>query len=113
MALRPDAWTAIVESDDEEAAASISLLLALHQINIGTTELKDDAIDELDAQAPDMIPMIVENLNGWTKARRRPSAPPSPANRNTSPDSRRKIGRNDPCPCGSGRKYKRCHGAND
>jgi preprotein translocase subunit SecA len=21
-----------------------------------------------------------------------------------------KIGRNDPCPCGSGRKYKRCHG---
>lgn len=24
-----------------------------------------------------------------------------------------KIGRNDPCPCGSGKKYKRCHGAND
>jgi SEC-C motif len=23
-----------------------------------------------------------------------------------------KIGRNDPCPCGSGRKFKRCHGAN-
>ena len=23
-----------------------------------------------------------------------------------------KIGRNDPCPCGSGRKYKKCHGAN-
>ena len=22
-----------------------------------------------------------------------------------------KVGRNDPCPCGSGRKYKRCHGA--
>jgi len=21
-----------------------------------------------------------------------------------------KIGRNDPCPCGSGRKYKQCHG---
>ena len=21
------------------------------------------------------------------------------------------IGRNDPCPCGSGVKYKRCHGA--
>jgi preprotein translocase subunit SecA len=24
----------------------------------------------------------------------------------------KKIGRNDPCPCGSGRKYKKCHGAN-
>ena len=23
-----------------------------------------------------------------------------------------KIGRNDPCPCGSGRKYKLCHGQN-
>ncbi|WP_422386575.1 SEC-C metal-binding domain-containing protein [Candidatus Pantoea edessiphila] len=22
-----------------------------------------------------------------------------------------KIGRNDPCPCNSGKKYKRCHGA--
>ena len=22
-----------------------------------------------------------------------------------------KVGRNDPCPCGSGKKYKYCHGA--
>ncbi|MDQ2810792.1 MAG: SEC-C metal-binding domain-containing protein, partial [Actinomycetota bacterium] len=21
-----------------------------------------------------------------------------------------RVGRNDPCPCGSGRKFKRCHG---
>ncbi len=26
------------------------------------------------------------------------------------PSSGAKIGRNDPCPCGSGRKYKQCHG---
>lgn len=24
-----------------------------------------------------------------------------------------KVGRNDPCPCGSGKKYKHCHGIND
>jgi preprotein translocase subunit SecA len=24
----------------------------------------------------------------------------------------RKVGRNEPCPCGSGRKYKKCCGAN-
>ena len=24
-----------------------------------------------------------------------------------------KPGRNDPCPCGSGKKYKKCHGAQD
>ena len=23
----------------------------------------------------------------------------------------KKIGPNDPCPCGSGKKYKKCHGA--
>jgi SEC-C motif len=23
----------------------------------------------------------------------------------------RKVGRNDPCPCGSGKKYKKCHGS--
>lgn len=23
--------------------------------------------------------------------------------------TKHKIGRNDPCPCGSGKKYKRCH----
>jgi preprotein translocase subunit SecA len=23
----------------------------------------------------------------------------------------KKVGRNDPCPCGSGKKYKQCHGA--
>ncbi|HLN52877.1 MAG TPA: preprotein translocase subunit SecA [Lentimicrobium sp.] len=25
----------------------------------------------------------------------------------------KKVGRNDPCPCGSGKKYKNCHGQND
>lgn len=25
--------------------------------------------------------------------------------------SERKVGRNDPCPCGSGKKYKLCHGS--
>lgn len=28
----------------------------------------------------------------------------------TAPRSIDKVGRNDPCPCGSGKKYKKCHG---
>jgi hypothetical protein len=27
-----------------------------------------------------------------------------------APSAHAKIGRNEPCPCGSGLKYKRCHG---
>ncbi|HMU38348.1 MAG TPA: preprotein translocase subunit SecA [Pseudomonadota bacterium] len=32
---------------------------------------------------------------------------PKPARR-----EEQKVGRNEPCPCGSGKKYKKCHGAN-
>jgi preprotein translocase subunit SecA len=28
----------------------------------------------------------------------------------TKPDSWGKVGRNEDCPCGSGKKYKHCHG---
>ncbi len=30
-----------------------------------------------------------------------------------TPDTSKKVGRNDPCPCGSGKKYKKCHGKNE
>ncbi len=30
----------------------------------------------------------------------------------TKPIRSNKVGRNDPCPCGSGKKYKKCHGRN-
>jgi preprotein translocase subunit SecA len=35
-----------------------------------------------------------------------PISTPAPAQRSDA-----KVGRNDPCPCGSGKKYKKCHGA--
>jgi len=114
MALRPESWEAIVESDDEEAAASISLILVLYQISSGTSELEAAAVEELDDQAPNLIPTLVESLNAWTTSRGAPHARRSPpaANVNRTPGTNRKVGRNEPCPCGSGRKYKRCCGAN-
>lgn len=36
---------------------------------------------------------------------KKPGATPQPVQHDP------KIGRNDPCPCGSGKKYKKCHGA--
>ena len=38
----------------------------------------------------------------------RAAPPPKPA---TMVREQPKVGRNDPCPCGSGKKYKQCHGA--
>jgi preprotein translocase subunit SecA len=41
------------------------------------------------------------------------AAPPLPPSElsGTFVRSERKVGRNEPCPCGSGKKYKHCHGA--
>jgi preprotein translocase subunit SecA len=36
-------------------------------------------------------------------------APTAPVS--DDPASLGKVGRNQPCPCGSGKKYKQCHGA--
>jgi SEC-C motif len=38
-----------------------------------------------------------------------PENPPKAAIASPAPQSN-KVGRNEPCPCGSGRKYKHCHG---
>ena len=48
-----------------------------------------------------------------TTAVRRPSVMASAlgSRRSDAGNGTRKVGRNDPCPCGSGKKYKRCHGA--
>jgi uncharacterized protein len=57
--------------------------------------------------APDLIPAWVESLNAWRVSQHlasQPAMPPAP--------TVAKVGRNDPCPCGSGKKYKKCCGLN-
>jgi len=39
-----------------------------------------------------------------------PSSASGPVQKPADPAGKGKVGRNDPCPCGSGRKYKQCHG---
>ena len=44
------------------------------------------------------------------KPMKRKAAPPRRAASSKQPIKNLKVGRNDPCPCGSGKKYKQCHG---
>ena len=60
----------------------------LENVEYRHAEFKDEAIAQEDATAPE------------TTAR----AAPAPAR------SGPRVGRNDACPCGSGKKYKHCHG---
>ena len=49
-------------------------------------------------------------LPGSEAQRQAASAPQGQAERTMPVKNGPRIGRNDPCPCGSGKKYKNCHG---
>ena len=93
------------------------MIIAMNQIDDGTSDLTEDAIDEIDKIGPDLLPQMVVTLNAWTKARhahgalqRDDSVTDLPMN--VVPFRGKKVGRNEIFPCGSGRKYKLCCGAN-
>ncbi len=65
-------------------------------------------------EAPAMAGMAAEETEADTGARRtgrRGTKADGNASRPRPVKVDRKIGRNEPCPCGSGKKYKKCHGA--
>ena len=74
--------------------------------------IKSDSLERL---------FLVQAAKGEAPPPPVPSAPPpmrlrlnrgdEPAPPQTVHRSNEKVGRNDPCPCGSGKKYKKCHGA--
>jgi hypothetical protein len=55
----------------------------------------------------------MRTINGLLRSQRQPAEISALAEREhlTFADALRRAGRNDPCPCGSGIKTKRCHGA--
>jgi len=48
------------------------------------------------------------NTPNLVSRRKREQEFPGPASERWLPQSRAKVGRNEPCPCGSGRKFKKC-----
>jgi len=54
-----------------------------------------------------MIPLAVIGLHSYWLERRKPLGPGMPLDM-TPAAARARVGRNDPCPCGSGKKYKKC-----
>lgn len=82
----------------------------------GEYDAADAELARLDPYLPGLSPhqcSEIDNQKGLVKELRRLKVRPGMVN--TTPAylrtaGRKKVGRNDPCPCGSGRKYKRCHG---
>ena len=99
MALAPAEWHALAA--DERTQVLVTPFVGF--IDVGSDEpfeFAADIDDRLD-EAAAAIPRAILLLRKIAQIRARRT--------NASPQTRRvKVGRNDPCPCGSGLKYKRC-----
>ena len=99
-AMRPRAWERLFRA--RRGADLILPIVALCGDENGDPLLEIEPGDEdrLMAEAAEMLPgCVIAIADYWHRARPR-----------SEPRAARKPGRNDPCPCGSGRKYKRCCG---
>lgn len=105
MRLRPETWALFLEGD-EDTRLAMAGLVALAEIGSGESSLKQSEIDDLTEKAPDLILVWVQVLHDWRIGRHVADAPTALKPRFG------KVGRNEPCPCGSGKKYKRCCGLN-
>ncbi|HLT25434.1 MAG TPA: UPF0149 family protein [Zeimonas sp.] len=109
--LHPESWDALLaEKDFADALDAMHELAAVLDDDAGdaasaapTPGERDALIDRMIADAVD----IHEFFRPYREARTTPAAMRVETVRRGEP----KIGRNDPCPCGSGRKYKQCCGA--
>lgn len=101
MQLRADAWQALWDSDQAELLRPIYLLGA-EEIEEEEVALVDDPLKchKLAIEVEAAVPLI-----------RRYWAPLRKSAVTTVQREEPKLGRNDPCPCGSGKKYKKCCGA--
>jgi uncharacterized protein len=101
MRFTPAAWNALAEDERTQ------LLVEPFATFIDVRDIDDiplpDNIDEIRRQSADIIPRVLPALRKLAQIRAA-----DPANRVPS----RKTGRNESCPCGSGKKYKRCCGPN-
>lgn len=117
MRLRPDAWKAYLNADNPDVRAAFAVMVSLVDLSEGESKLPAQLQEEFEDQAVVTIPQLVIEMNDWIK-----SQVPAPmggvsdwfsaANSNAVPARSNKVGRNEPCSCGSGRKYKRCCGSN-
>ena len=73
---------------------------------------EEDA-DTLTQQTPDLTDVEFKHRDSKTFETPLPKSTEALDAGNNRPYVRvdKKIGRNEPCPCGSGKKYKKCHGA--
>ena len=103
--LDPVAWAPLVDAPPEEEGGLLTPML-LYGTDEGMNELMDNAaLKDRHQDFADAIPPCVLDIRDfWLPYRKAAS---------TFRRESEKVGRNDPCPCGSGKKFKKCCGSGE
>ncbi len=109
LKLRPGAWKPFLDADPQTAEA-LAGLITLADVDRRDPRFSEEQLHSWTALAPDAIGPWVVALNRWRLAHGGISPAPPSRPRYSTPGA--KVGRNDPCLCGSGKKYKKCCGLN-
>ncbi|MCP4476299.1 MAG: preprotein translocase subunit SecA [Gammaproteobacteria bacterium] len=100
---KQEAYNAFISMEHRikyEATQSL-LLLKLQNPNTGDTDMHVSSTEQVNAQTP-----IISFGNAETEGLLLPDGVPD----DEPHTGHVGVGRNEPCPCGSGKKYKQCHG---
>jgi uncharacterized protein len=99
--LRFDAWQKLFKSEKQGHTLLPILALCCNEDGESLLDLSEGAENQFFEEAGELIPRcVLEIAEFWRGART------APQRKSTGP----KVGRNDPCPCGSGKKFKKCCG---
>jgi uncharacterized protein len=106
MGMRHDGWAELV-NDEEHGGCLIPMMMLCHEHD-EDPEMRPEPIST--EQREDVIVHMAAGLSGAYRYFRSHRQVSANAHRSEPRRNAPKVGRNDPCPCGSGKKYKRCCG---
>jgi len=96
---------ALAAAQWDSAGADMAVLLTPIRAFTGATDWRGHDLSEHETEnIQQAIEPNVREIHAWWLARRAEHGSPIEAPRRLEPQ----VGRNDPCPCGSGKKYKKC-----
>ena len=101
-AVRSRAWLDLAEDERTQLLVQpFTMFIDLDDID---EQLSPEEIDDIRRENAEFIPRVLPALRKLAQIRAGEETDPARPSH--------KVGRNEPCPCGSGKKYKRCCGLN-
>jgi uncharacterized protein len=109
--LRADAWEPLFKSKRDGQLLITILALCGDENGESLLGLPPEQEDRLMEEATEFVPACVTAIATYWRAKGSTQiSMPLLHGQSSQPDPPAKVGRNQPCPCGSGKKFKKCCG---